>query len=80
MVVPKSVGAFTKGTEEASALLQMFVSGQLELTAAPGDVYPMFPSLRDKTSTQFRSGFHRVKEMARESINALSSSNGGKYF
>jgi hypothetical protein len=73
----KGLGAFTKGSAEASSLLQMFVNGQLEMTAQPGDVYALFPSLRDKTATQFRSGFNRIKELAKESNGALSQGNEG---
>jgi hypothetical protein len=44
----KVLGAFTKATEEAQTLLNLFTSGPLELTATPGDVYPLFPKLRTR--------------------------------
>jgi hypothetical protein len=70
----KGLGAFSKGSQEAATLLQMFMTNQLDTsTATPADVHHLFPSLHDKTATQFRSGFHRVKEMARESTLALGS-------
>jgi hypothetical protein len=76
----RGLGAFTKGSEEAATLLQMFVNGELDLSASPGDVYQLFPTLRDKTATQFRSGFHRIREIAKESQMAISAAKGGTFF
>jgi hypothetical protein len=77
----KRMGAFAKNSQEATTLLQMFLSDQLDVaTAAPGDVHHLFPTLHDKTATQFRSGFHRIKELARESKEAVCGNNNGNFF
>jgi hypothetical protein len=75
----KGLGAFSKGSAEAATLLQMFLTNQLDTsTATPADIHHLFPQLHDKTATQFRSGFHRVKELARESATAYAGAGTGK--
>jgi hypothetical protein len=74
----KGLGAFSKNSPESTTLLQMFLSGQLDIAnATPADVHHLLPTLRDKTATQFRSGFHRIKELARESKEAVAGSMNG---
>jgi hypothetical protein len=74
----KGMGAFAKGSQEAATLLQMFLTRQLDITAEPGDVTKMFPSLVDKTASQFRSGFSRVREAIKETLAAMDDVNDGK--
>jgi hypothetical protein len=76
----KGTGAFSKGSPEAAALLQLFISKKLEITAEPGDVLTMFPSLQDKTASQFRSGFNRVREAVKETLAAMELTDGDGMF
>jgi hypothetical protein len=72
----KGVGAFTKNSTEAMELYKMFINRDIELTAEPNDVMDLFPSISDKTTTQIRSGFNRVRDNAKEALSVLT----GKFF
>jgi hypothetical protein len=57
----KGTSAFCKNSDDAIALFKMFMSRELELTAEPNDVIPFFPNLSEKTASQIRGGFNRVR-------------------
>jgi hypothetical protein len=74
----KGSGAFAKGSDEASQLYWMFMKKELALTAEPGDVIALFPELKEKTTTQIRSGFNRIRDNAKDALSALSIGDESK--
>jgi hypothetical protein len=59
--------AFEKGSDEATTLRTMFLDGTLSWTAEPKDLYNKFSSVKENcTSTQFRTGFNKVRKEAKE--------------
>jgi hypothetical protein len=76
----KGTGAFAKGTTESATLLQLFLTKKLEITAEPGDVTSLFPTLADKTASQFRSGFNRVRDAIKETLSAMEQGEANGIF
>jgi hypothetical protein len=74
----KGQGAFSKGSEDAAALLKMFMQGILNINAEPGDVTEQFPNVQGKTAGQIRSGFNRIRDLARESLSAMAHGDEGE--
>jgi hypothetical protein len=74
----RGTGAFPKGGADAGLLLKMFISGELDMNAEPTDVLNEFESLKDKTTAQVRSGFNRVRDLAREGMAAFTDGAEGK--
>jgi hypothetical protein len=76
----KGTAAFAKNSEDAIALFKMFMSRELETTAKPNDVIHLFPSLAKKTTTQICGGFNRVRQNAKDALEALERSGIGMLF
>jgi hypothetical protein len=74
----KGTGAFAKNSEDAAQLLRMFMTKQLCINAEPNDVVSLFPNNENKTATQIRSGFNRVREMAKMSLQSMGEDGNGK--
>jgi hypothetical protein len=74
----KGLGAFAKNSAESSQLLRMFMTKQLSITAEPNDVMGMFPNLESKTTSQIRSGFNRVRDMAKSSLEVMEDTEIGR--
>jgi hypothetical protein len=68
----RGLGAFAKNTSDAITLYKMFINHEIDITSEPNDVVDLFPSLSEKTSSQIRSGFNRVRDNAKEALNALT--------
>jgi hypothetical protein len=71
----KGLGAFAKNGPDAMELYKMFIGRDIEITAEPNNVIDRFPSLADKTASQIRSGFNRVKDNAKEELSAINGKN-----
>jgi hypothetical protein len=56
----------------------MFMQGILNINAEPSDVTKSFPNLAGKTAGQIRSGFNRVRDLARESLSAMAAGEDGR--
>jgi hypothetical protein len=73
----KGQGAFAKGSEDAAKLLRLFMTKQLSLNAEPNDVIGMFPNNNNKTSSQIRSAFNRIREMAKNALEVMDDKENG---
>jgi hypothetical protein len=71
-------GAFSKGSEDAALLDSTFINGKLALTAEPNNVITLFPSLKEKSTSQIRSGFNRIRDNAKEALSAMTQTEKGK--
>jgi hypothetical protein len=68
----KGLGAFAKNGPDAIELYKMFINKDIEISAEPNDVADLFPALSDKTASQIRSGFNRVRDNAKEALSAMN--------
>jgi hypothetical protein len=75
----KGLGAFAKNSEDASQLLCMFMTKQLSISAEPNDVIGMFPNNENKTTSQIRSGFNRIRDMAKSALGVLNDNANGNF-
>jgi hypothetical protein len=73
----KGSGAFPKGSSDYNELLKLFVQRKLDLTAEPLDVKDIFPQAFEKTPAQWRSGFNKCRETARETLVAMQMAKEG---
>jgi hypothetical protein len=76
----KGQGAFSKGSDDATALYKMFINKELSLTAEPADIIDLFPEQKEKTSSQIRSSFNRIRDNAKETLSLLTQVDDGNYF
>jgi hypothetical protein len=73
----KGLGAFAKNSDDAAQLLRMFITKQLSINAEPNDVIGMFPNNENKTSSQIRSGFNRIRDMAKSALEVMNDNDNG---
>jgi hypothetical protein len=57
----------------------MFMTKQLSLSAEPNDVIGLFPNNENKTASQIRSGFNRIRDMAKQSLESMLDNENGTY-
>jgi hypothetical protein len=73
----KGMGAFAKNSDDAAQLLRMFMTKQLSINAEPGDISGKFSNMEGKTTSQIRSGFNRIREMAKASLEVMQGTGIG---
>jgi hypothetical protein len=61
----RGTGAFPKGSNKATQLLKMFVSGKLDISAEPNHFLGTFNCLKNKTAVQVHRGFNQFQELAK---------------
>jgi hypothetical protein len=71
----KGLGAFAKNGPNAMELYKIFIGRDIEITTETNNVIDLLPSLADKTASQIRSGFNRVRDNAKEALSAINGKN-----